>query len=240
MSNTKKKMSWKYLDPFYPYDLFIDYLDKKGITNKYFNFLIFLIYAFLLAYLILKILAVILGGHQAAMIVVSGSMQHYLEIGDIVVLKSPETINTTYVSVDREIKGVPINNYVSVNYTLEGNRYIIKDLNICGQIVDLNRNGDIVVYYSPLQKKEIIHRAVLGIKAKDGIFYLTKCDNENTNFVLDADCNFALRTQNGIMKVQCLYPFALKKEDILSKYWFNIPYLGWVKLGPAYLFGWRP
>ncbi|PIU22046.1 MAG: hypothetical protein COT14_03550 [Candidatus Diapherotrites archaeon CG08_land_8_20_14_0_20_30_16] len=239
MSKTKFKWNWKYLDPFYPYDLFVKYLEKNNITNKYFNFLIFLIYAFVLAYIILKILALILGGHQAAMIVVSGSMQHYLEIGDIAVLGSPKTIDTTYITIDKNIKGQPLNNYLSVNYTLQNNQFIIKDLNVSGAIVDLNKQGDVVVYYSPLQKKEIIHRAVLGIKANDGTFYLTKGDNENTNFVLDADCDFALQTPQGTIKVQCLYPYALQKENILSKYWFDIPYLGWIKLGPAYLFGWR-
>jgi signal peptidase I len=234
------KMKWyKYLDPFFPYDKLIEFLKKKNLSNKYSDFIIFIIYALILAYLILALLALILGSHEAMMIVVSGSMEPKLNVGDIVVLKSPKTINTTYIDVNFAIKNRPINEYIKVNYILENGLPKIKDLNVSGQTINLNLQGDIVVYYSDLQKKEIIHRAVLGIKATDGIFYITKGDNEKTNFVLDADCRFSMITNEGLVTINCLYPYALEKEDVLSKHFFKIPYLGWVKLGPAYIFGWR-
>lgn len=230
---------WKYLDPFYPYDKLINFLKKKNLSNKYSDFIVFIIYALFLAFIILKLIALILGSHQAAMIVVSGSMENYLNIGDIVVLFNPEKINTTYIDLNRNINGVAINEYLKPNYVIEGNTIKIKDLNVSGQIVDLNKTADIVIYYSPLQKKEIIHRVVLGINALDGTYYITKGDNEKTNFVLDADCRFSLMTSQGLQTVNCLYPYALKKENILSKYLFKIPYMGWIKLGPSYLLGWR-
>lgn len=237
---SKEKLKWyKYLDPFFPYDKLIAFLKKKNLSNKYSDFIIFIIYALVLAYLILALLALILGSHEAMMIVVSGSMEPKLNIGDIVVLKSPKTINTTYVDVNFAIKNRPINEYIKVNYILENGLPKIKDVNISGQTINLNLQGDIVVYYSDLQKKEIIHRAVLGIKATDGIFYITKGDNEKTNFVLDSDCRFSMMTNEGLMTINCLYPYALEKENTLSKYFFKIPYLGWVKLAPAYIFGWR-
>lgn len=235
----KFKWSWKYIDPFYPYDLLINFLKKKSLSNKFSDFIIFVVYALILAYLLLKILALILGGQQAMQIIVSGSMQPFLNIGDIVVLTSPANINTNYVTIDRNISGVPLNKFIKPDYIIKNGYPYIKDLNIDGQIVKLDTNGDIVVYYSGLEKKEIIHRVVVGIKANDGVFYLTKGDNYKTNFVLDADCAARFKTPSGIISVQCLYPYALAKKDVLSKYLFTIPYLGWIKLGPAYLFGWR-
>jgi signal peptidase I len=190
----------------------------------------------------LKVLALILGAHEAAMIVVSGSMQPYLGIGDVVVLHSSNEINTTYIDVNANIKNIPIRKYLTPIYAQDETigYPVISDLNILGQIVKPNKTADVVVYYSDLEKKEIIHRAILGINANDGTFYITQGDNKKTNFVLDSDCDAKFQTPTGIITINCLYPYALQKENILSKYFFNIPYIGWIKLAPVYLFGWRP
>jgi len=232
---------WKYLDPFFPYDKLIEYLKKKKLSNKITDFIIFIVYALILAYIILRILALILGSSEAMMIVVSGSMEPKLNIGDVSVLHSPKTINTTYVDLNRNIKDVAMRDYLEPIYSIDGNTGypVINDLNVSGQIVKPNLNGDILVYYSSTQKKEIIHRAILGIRALDGTFYITKGDNTKTNFVMDNDCGAYFNTAQGTIKFQCLYPYALQKENVLSRYFFKIPYLGWIKLGPAYLLGWR-
>lgn len=232
---------WKYLDPFFPYDKLIEYLKTKKLSSKITDFIIFIIYALLLAYIILKLLALILGGHQAMMIVVSGSMEHYLNIGDVSVLTGTKNIDTTYIDLNKNIKEVPIRDYLTPIYAIDANTNypVITDLNVGGQLVKPNIKGDVVVYYSSTQGKEIIHRAILGIRALDGTFYITKGDNAKTNFVIDSDCGAYFNTPNGTIKMQCLYPYALQKENVLSKYFFKIPYLGWIKLAPAYLFGWR-
>lgn len=238
---TKKRKWYTYLDPFFPYDFFIEYLEKKNLSNKYFNFILFIVYALVLAFVILKLFALILGAHEAAMIVVSGSMVPNVNIGDVVILYSPKTINTTYIDVNANIKDVPIREYLDAVYVQDKNTNypVISDLNVLGQLVKPNKSGDIVVYYSDIEKKEIIHRAILGIRALDGTFYITRGDNTKTNFVLDADCNAKFQTNNGIISIKCLYPYALQKENVLSKYLFKIPFVGWIKLAPAYLFGWR-
>ncbi len=282
---------WKYFDLFYPYDKLIEFLKKKGFENKPLSYFIFIIYALLLAFILLKLLALILGSHEAMMIVVSGSMEPKLNVGDIVVLFSPKTINTNYIDLNMNIKDVPISNYAVAKYNipdlnlilnnsemvyfmlyynfLEKNcidknclltdfyynkksadfeyvkkmylskKYNFYDLNlyIDNKLVNLDNTSDIVVYYSELQKKEIIHRAVLGINALDGTYYLTKGDNIKTNFLFDADGGFYINNQKELFKVDYIYPSALPKEKLLSKHLFKIPFLGWVKLGPAKLFG---
>lgn len=225
---------FKYLDPFYPYDLLIKYLESKGIKSKTIFFVIFVIYALILAFIILKILSVALGVPEAMKIVVSGSMIPALNIGDVVVLYSPEKINTTYIDINENISGKPLSEFAKINYFIDDFGIHTKSLEIDGKEIVLDKSGDTVVYYSPTQNKEIIHRAVLGINAKDGTFYLTKGDNEKTNFVMDADCNF----KYGNMQVACLYPTALPKSEVISKQIFWIPYLGYIKILPMYLAGW--
>lgn len=227
---------FKYLDPFYPYDLLVKFLEEKGIKSKTLFFVIFVIYAIILAFIILKVLSLAMGVPEAMKIVVSGSMVPFFDVGDVAVLYSPEIITTTYVDVNENIAGKPISDFAKINYFVDDFGIHTKSLEIGGQEYSLDKSGDVVVYYSPTQKKEIIHRAVLGINAKDGTFYLTKGDNEKTNFVLDADCGFKYANT----MVVCLYPTALSKSDVISKEIFWIPYLGYIKLLPMYLVGWQP
>lgn len=226
---------FKYLDPFYPYDLLVKFLGEKGIKSKTLFFIIFIIYALILAFIILKLLSLAMGVPEAMKIVVSGSMIPTLDIGDVVVLYSPEKISTTYADINENIAGKPISEYAKINYFADDFGIHTKSIEIAGKAYTFDKSGDVVVYYSPTQKKEIIHRAVLGINAKDGTFYLTKGDNEKTNFVIDADCNF----KYGNLFVACLYPTALAKSDVLAKEIFWLPYLGYIKLLPMYLAGWH-
>jgi signal peptidase I len=251
MSFKKFKKNLKYIDPFHPYDLLITYLKKKmGYENKFLGIVIFIIYSLILAFLLLKILALILGAHQAMMIVVSGSMEPKLQIGDIVVLFSTKNISTNYIDINANLKDVKIHKYIIPRYSILGDYNIndlslqqvlyfkslnpeleiyLQDLNINNVIVNPDFSGDIVVYYSELYKKEIIHRAILGINALDGTYYLTKGDNLKTNFRMDEYC--------PDFSNYCFYPYFLPKENLLSKYLFKIPFLGWIKLAPAKLFG---
>lgn len=245
----KKKL--KYIDPFYPYDLLISFLTKKmGKENKFLGILIFIVYSLLLAFLLLKILALVLGAHQSMMIVVSGSMEPKLNVGDIVVLFSAKNISTKYVDINANLENVKISKYIVPRYSILGDYNItnlslqqvlylksqnpdlevhLQDLNINNKIILPDVKGDIVVYYSELYKKEIIHRAILGINALDGTYYITKGDNLKTNFRMDEYCPDFYQ--------YCFYPYFLPKENLLSKYLFKIPFLGWIKLAPAKLFG---
>ena len=65
------------------------------------------------------------------------------------------------------------------------------------------------------------------IITKDGNYYLTKGDNENTNYILDEDCRFG----------NCIMPYPIKNEEVKAKYMFKIPYLGLIKIWVFRLLG---
>ena len=107
---------------------------------------------------------------------------------------------------------------------------------IDGNIYELNITADVIMYYSPIVKKDLVHRAVLRIHAKDGVFYLTKGDNTETNFMLDEDCEFVYGLY--LVKNACLYKTAIPESEIQGKMLFKIPYIGYIKVIPYKIFLW--
>jgi hypothetical protein len=84
--------------------------------------------------------------------------------------------------------------------------------------------------------RDLVHRAVLRIHANDGIFYLTKGDNKETNFMLDEDCEFVYGQY--MIKDACLYKTAIPESEIQGKMLFRIPYIGYVKVIPYRIISW--
>jgi hypothetical protein len=162
-----------------------------------------------------------------------------LHIGDIVVLTKPQNITTQEIIVDKNIANKRIDTFIKINYSLKtiniNNNYSelldTNNIEIDGNIYTLNQYGTIIVYYSELLKKEIIHRSVLKIIANDGNYYLTKGDNQTTNTFIDQDC----LPKNGLYGCITLLP--IPEEEVIAKYWFKIPYLGLVKIIPFKLIG---
>jgi signal peptidase I len=180
------KQKLKYLDPYFYMDLFIEFLHKKDINYKILDVVIYILYSLILAYLLLKILGLLLGTSDAMMIVVSGSMDPTLKIGDIVVLKAPNNIQTNEIIINKDINKTPLNWFAKINYDLKtiisNNKQITlldtKSITIDENKYDLKQEGAIIVYYSEIQKRKIIHRAIFKLTANDGNYYLTKGDKK--------------------------------------------------------------
>jgi signal peptidase I len=81
--------------------------------------------------------------------------------------------------------------------------------------ITLNKEGDIIVYFSEEAGIPIIHRVVAKLKANDGYYFLTKGDSK-LNPLIDQD------------KVLSLYPLPEKK--VVGKTILRIPLIGYVKL----------
>ena len=63
----------------------------------------------------------------------------------------------------------------------------IKELQIDSKRIKIDKKGPIVIYHSALLNRQIIHRAVVLLKAKDGYFVLTKGDSIY-NSTIDQNC----------------------------------------------------
>ena len=233
MSNLKDKL--KYIDPYFYMDLFINFLHKKGIKYDLLDLFIYVIYSLILAFLLLKFLGLVLGTSEPMMIVVSGSMQPTLNIGDVVVLKSPKNIISNDIDLNKDINGKILNQFANVDYNtlsiFKNNKYYSIpnsiNLNIDNKKYKIKKTGDIIVYHSNILKRNIIHRAIFKIKAKDGIYYLTKGDNKETNTLIDEDCHFN----------NCIKKLPINQKKVIAKYWFKIPYVGYLKIWLFSLFG---
>lgn len=229
----------KYLDPYHYMDLFINFLHSKNINYKIVDILIYLVYSLLLAIILLEIISIALGTKEGLMIVVSGSMEPTLNIGDIVVLKRADNIQTQTVTINKDINGILLNDFANINYyldsiTLDKKTIDIvqtKGLTIDQKEYDIDKNGTIIVYRSNILNKDIIHRSVLKIVANDGNYYLTKGDNVLTNNIIDEDC------KNTYANLQCINLYPIREEDVLASYWFKIPYLGLIKIIPFRILG---
>lgn len=83
-----------------------------------------------------------------------------------------------------------------------------------GQEIELNKEGDIIVYFLQEQGILVIHRAVTKINALDGTYFLTKGDSIN----------------NSLIDQISLSSKPLKSDRISGKSILKIPLLGYTKL----------
>jgi signal peptidase I len=226
----KEKLKW--IDPFTYLDFFIEFLHNKGIKYKALDWTLQILYALFLAYLTICIIGLFTGASKPVTIVVTGSMTPNVNIGDLLIIGAPKNIETTDVYIDENISGKSIRDYLTPVF-VNGNAV---QISVGEQIYDLNINADVVVYYSPVVDRDLVHRAVLRIHANDGIFYLTKGDNKETNFMLDEDCEFVYGQY--MIKDACLYKTAIPESEIQGKMLFRIPYIGYVKVIPYRIISW--
>lgn len=98
-------------------------------------------------------------------------------------------------------------------------KIVFRDSN---SVLEIGKTGDIVLYYSDLSGKQIIHRAVAKIKASDGVFVLTKGDS-GSNPIVDQDY-FAGSTKNAITS------YAIPAGEIKGRIILKIPIIGYVKI----------
>ncbi|MFH1391759.1 MAG: hypothetical protein ABIH20_05595 [Candidatus Diapherotrites archaeon] len=182
---------------------------------------VYLVSAFIFAFVLYNfVLAFLLGTNAPLVIVFSGSMEPILYRGDIVILTGAGSLQLAEAEVDFPVKEKLLNEYAVIGKRIN-NSGVKRDasIKIGSAEFEFDEDGPIVVYFSPLRNQDIIHRAVLKIKAPDGEFLLTMGDNNNR---LDQDCS-----SNGI---DCIILNPVPVEDLRGKYLFHLPLVGHIKL----------
>jgi signal peptidase I len=229
-----KKLKW--LDPFTYVDLFVMPKIKSRTESKSVEAIINVVFAALFAGVLYFVLGIIFGTASPLVIVYSESMEPVFFRGDVMGLTSANA-NTFFgeeVILNQKISGVPVENYVIPTYNESGSLISLK---IGEKNIEYKKDGSTIVYPTVMpgipsyNGKPIIHRSIVKIIAEDGIFVLTKGDNELTNVTFDQDCGKVdiLRglPEQGKM---CITLYAIPIESIQGVAFFQIPKIGCVKL----------
>ncbi|MFH1588390.1 MAG: hypothetical protein ABIA76_03580 [Candidatus Diapherotrites archaeon] len=224
----RKKLRW--LDPFTYVDEFVlPAINPK--KNETINWIVYLISAFVFAFIAYQLLGFLFGTVSPIVVVVSGSMEPSLHRGDVlfIVNAGPEGINAQEVELNlSSLKGVSYSEIAkSLGYENDSSKQTKAIEFFDGQRIELNTEGDIIVYNSFLKRKPIIHRAIAKLKVQDGTYYLTKGDNKITNTNVDEDCGEVI---NGIPAKPCIELYPLQQGQLNGKAVFMIPLIGYVKL----------
>lgn len=218
----------KYLDPYTYLDLLLLKLfgkdDKRSVKIIYWIF--YLLYSLLLAFLIFKLLGFLLGTSMPLATVVSGSMEPSFYRGDLMIISSAKKINAQQVYIDDFLNHKNISDFLKIDY--DGG--VVKSIEVDSKKIEIhdvvkNKNS-VVVYKSNISGRDVIHRVVLLIKAKDGDFVITKGDNAFTNPIVDQDCIL----KNGFVMNGCIHVSGVAKQDLLGKKRVRIPFIGYIKL----------
>lgn len=159
----------------------------------------------------------ILGTSSPGIVVASCSEQGYLNVGDILVLQGVDIkdINAPEVFVSKYAGFIPF---------LDENGEVT-EISVSGQIVELNRSNDIIVYNAYPAGYQIIHRVFAKIKTNDGYLLLTKGDANN---LLDQMTPIGMPCVDD--NVGCLSTPVTQKMFVGKMVLFPIPLLGHTKL----------
>ncbi|MFH0714961.1 MAG: hypothetical protein V1847_04510 [Candidatus Diapherotrites archaeon] len=230
----------KWFDPFTYLDMVLEKVwprNKKSKWQEAGYDLIYLVFAFLVAFVLYTILSLAWQTSSPMVIVVSGSMEPVLYRGDVVFLHGIQTseVSAPEVDVNAPLTNAVISNFLTPHYADNQIESISFENN---QSVPIQTTGDIIVYNSPLLGEQIIHRAIAKLNATDGTFLLTKGDSVyNTTFDQDCGSVQVLPLANGQVKIltekACITPFAVSQEQLQGKVQFapfKIPLVGCVKL----------
>jgi signal peptidase I len=237
-SKSKFVESLKWIDPFNYVDILLAKLfgEPDQTWKKVLFWIIYLLFAFVFAFLLYKIFGLIFGVSMPFATVVSGSMEPSFYRGDIIIIKSPTNLKSEVAVIDENIANQDIKDFAKMYY--EPNSYGLYQIDrivIDNQTYSLNdivsKNNSVIIYPSNTRGIPIIHRVALTIEANDGTFYITKGDNNKTNRIIDEDCNI---DENGIPQNGCLHMYPIANKEIIGKKIGRIPYLGYIKL---FLFG---
>ncbi len=228
-----------YIDPFTYLDMLLYNTlgEPKSIGKKILFWIIYIAYAFLIAYILYTLLGIIFGSAMPLATVVSGSMEPSFYRGDVVILGRTNNIHAQIITTNQDIAKKDLSWFSEMTYkTNEYGLDEVDTITIDNQTINLNdvkkNKNSVVVYTSNLKGIPIIHRVVAIIDANDGTFVITKGDNSKTNRYIDQDCEVSAFT--GYATRGCLNLYPVNKDDLLGKKIGKIPYIGYVKL---FLFG---
>ncbi len=239
INKVREKLKW--FDPFTYVDLYV--MPKVNPNkNKFVSNIVYIVFAFIFAYALFFLLGVLLATKNPLVIVLSGSMEPIMFRGDIIMLQglSFEQINAPQIDLDRnlrnsflssfaEVQCIGVNNSIKTELAscnefiklfqerkIDSNQFVAKKISFNnGEEIAVTTKGDVVVYFSNSLNRPIIHRVVAKIKARDGLFLLTKGDS----------------TQNPLLDQQTeISPLPVNAKEIDGKAILTIPLLGHVKL----------
>ena len=229
----------KWLDPFTYVDLYV--MPRVNPSNsQVVAWAVYLVFAFLFAFILYTGLGLLLGTASPMVIVVSGSMEPFFYRGDVILLvgASPDQIRVQEITLKRttldKIRSrdyveshcfgepfrelLPCDSYLALlaQRKISDTDFAVKELRFAdGQTLRLDKEGDVLVYFSEALQQPIIHRAVAKLKAGDGVYFLTKGDSVH-NPLIDQETH--------------IIQSALPAREVQGKMVFKIPLLGYVKL----------
>ena len=223
----------KWLDPFTYVEIalrkFHPKKAKPSILDEAIDWGVYLISALVFAYAIYSIFGLLLGTTSPMVIVVSGSMEPIYFRGDVVVLqgKHIDEIKAQTIELNENLDGKHFDEFASpIRARVDESFETVSIEFDNGKRIDLDKKGDIIVYFSSSREEPIIHRIVAKIKANDGVYFLTKGDSENNPFIDQELCGI----QSGGIKRYCVAPYPIKAEEVEGTALFKVPLIGYVKL----------
>jgi len=218
----------KWLDPFTYVDIYvIPKVNPKN--NETLNWIIYLISAFVFAWIIYTGFGILLGTQSPMMIVVSASMEPLYHRGDIVVLQGATPENLAGAEVQLQLPSLREKEFASFAEPIysNGGSGTIESIKFnSGRQIPITREGSVVVYWSNHMQEPIVHRVAAKLFAGDGMYVLTKGDSA-FNSTIDQDCGLVL---NGQPQKNCIELYPVPLERLQGKVILQVPLLGCAKL----------
>ncbi|HIH21089.1 MAG TPA: hypothetical protein HA222_00295 [Candidatus Diapherotrites archaeon] len=241
----RKKLKW--LDPFTYVDLLLEKYwpvkhGKKTDVQEIGYTLVYIVSAFIFAFLIYQFFALALQTNSPIVIVISESMEPNLYRGDVVFIQGASfaSLKAQELFVPENVSGKLFSEFAEASYSPSQVSNAGKELSAIqagGKEIKPSQDGDIILYYSSFTGEQIIHRVVAKLNALDASFLLTKGDNEKTNWTFDQDCGKKIQepilgtdTSRIIIEKPCITLYPLKISEIEGKAVFRIPIIGCVKV----------
>ena len=231
MKKLLEKLKW--LDPF-------TYVDKYLLpvvnpkNNGIISTVVYVVSAFVFAFIIFNLLGLFLGTSSPMVIVVSDSMEPVLFRGDVVFISGTKPSGIKAQSVEMNLSlvdALPLQAYAlplctktgflqevdcaALPFSCPANYNTTSIQFYQNKKLPVEKAGDIIVYNSNTLGEPIIHRVVSKISANDGTYLLTKGDNP---------CNSKIDQEAGITRG------AIRADKIQGKALFWLPKIGCVKL----------
>ncbi len=224
----REKLKW--LDPFTYVDLYVMPVVNPAKDGRI-ELVVDMVFAFIFAFILYNyVLATLLGTSTPLVIVYSESMEPVLHRGDVVVLNGSKEIIVDEVGVDFPLRGRPVLGFATPIMGEYIGRKRVAGIAIGDKNHLFDSSGPIVVYRSTLSGLDIIHRAVLRLKAPDGDFLITYGDNGLTNSRFDEMCPPNPQCTADLSMCDCITEYPVAVQELKGNYLFHIPLVGYVKL----------